>query len=41
MTGAGGKRFWYSPLLDRAALNVPAQPWGGFLCEVRELLHAL
>ena len=28
-----GKRYWWSPLLGRAALDVPEQPWGGWCAE--------
>ena len=30
---ASGDPYWYSPVLERAALNVPAQPSGGLCCE--------
>lgn len=30
---ANGEPYWYSPILERAALSVPAQPSGGFCCE--------
>ena len=29
----GAPPYWYSPALQRAAREVPAMPWGGFLCE--------
>jgi hypothetical protein len=28
-----GRRWWYSPVLGRACVEVPAMPWGGFLAE--------
>ncbi|KAG2441423.1 hypothetical protein HYH02_010011 [Chlamydomonas schloesseri] len=33
ITAASGQRFWYSPVFERAALDVPPQPTGGFLAE--------
>jgi hypothetical protein len=29
----GGVRYWWSPLLGRASLEVPEQPWGGWCAE--------
>lgn len=28
-----GQACWYSPIFQRVSLEVPAQPWGGFLAE--------
>lgn len=33
MVTPSGARWWYSPILRRAALDVPPQPWGGFCAE--------
>lgn len=32
-TPDGSHKYWWSPLFDRASLDVPAMPWGGFLGE--------
>ena len=29
----GGVHYWWSPVLGRASLEVPAQPWGGWCAE--------
>lgn len=33
MTTPKGERWWYSPVLHRASLGVPAMPCGGFCAE--------
>ena len=33
LTTPHGKQYWWSPLLGRAALEVPEQPWGGWCAE--------
>lgn len=33
LTTPGGERYWYSPVLRRASLEVPAMPAGGFCAE--------
>jgi hypothetical protein len=33
LTAVSGRQYWWSPVLSRAALSVPEQPWGGFCCE--------
>lgn len=33
MTSPRGEKWWYSPVLKRAALEVPSLPGGGFCCE--------
>jgi len=33
LTAVDGTRYWYSPLLGKTSLHVPAMPRGGFCCE--------